>query len=205
MTLRSKLENIWYHYKYHILAGIFILGTLVVCLHSCATKPEFDIQVYYVTGSSPMYNEQLAWIESAVASHCGDVNGDGEVTVAVTGLRVGENSDATQRAQYLNAVQAGEILLFFGDEGGIDYLYQNGYLQPLTDFSDTLDGEGYAWNVTGSVLSTQTDGFDVFSEPLYVSLRTFDNTWSSIRPGVKKNYQTAKDTLCSMIEAQPEK
>ncbi len=204
MTLRSKAENIWYHYKYHILAGIFILGTLIVCLHSCATKPEFDIQVYYVTGSSSMYNEQLAWIESAVASHCGDVNGDGEVTVAVTGLRVGENSDATQRAQYLNAVQAGDVMLLFGDEGGIDYLYRNGYLQPLTDFSDALDGEGYAWQVTGSAVSLQTEGFDVFSAPLYVSLRTFDDTWSSVRPGVKDNYQIARDTLSSMIGASSE-
>ena len=202
MTLRAKIENIWYHYKYHILAGIFILGTLVACLHSCATKPEFDIQVYYVTGSSPMYNEQLAWIESAVASQCGDVNGDGEVTVAVTGVRVGENTDATERSQYLNAVQAGEVMLFFGDEGGIDYLYRNGYLQPLTDFSDTLDGEGFAWSVTGSVLSTQTPGFDVFSQPLYLALRTFDNTWSSVRPGVKQNYQTACDTLRSIVALQ---
>ncbi len=204
MTLRAKAENIWYHYKYHILAGIFLFGTLIVCLHSCVTKPEFDIHVYYVTGSSPMYNEQLAWIESAVASQCEDVNGDGKVTVAVTGLRVGENSDATERAQYLNAIQAGEVMLLFGDEGGINYLHKNGYLQSLTEFSDQLDGEGYAWKVTGSVFSSLTEGYDVFSEPLYVSLRIFDNSWSSIRPSAKENYKTACNTLRSMIHASAE-
>ncbi len=199
MSFRSKVENIWYHYKSYIIVGFFLLGTLIVSFHSCATKPEFDLQVFYVTGSSAMYNEQLAWIESAVASQCEDVNGDGEVTVAVTGLRVGENTDPSERAKYLNAVQAGEVMLLFGDQGGIDFLYRNGYLQTLTDFSDQLDGSGYAWKVTGSAFSSQTAGFEVFSENLYVSLRVFDDTWSSARPSVKRNYEAACKTLKSMI------
>ncbi len=199
MSLRSKVENVWYHYKTYIIAGLFLLGTVIVSLHSCVTKPEFDIQVYYVTGSSSMYNEQLAWIETAVAAHCGDVNGDGEVTVAVTGLRVGKNTDPAERAQYMNAVQAGEVMLLFGDEGGINYLYQNGYLQPLTEYSDQLDGDGYAWKVTGSAFATETEGFDLFSENLYVSLRIFDDTWSSVRFSVKDNYEAACNTLRSII------
>lgn len=204
MTLRAKMENIWYHYRYHILAGIFLFGVLVLCLHSCVTKPKYDVQVYYVTGSSPMYNEQLAWIESAVASQCNDVNGDGEVTVSVTGLPVGENSDPTERAKFLNPIQAGDVMLLFCDEGGVNYLYQNGYLQSLTEFSDQLDGEGYAWKATGSAFFSQTEGFEVFSDPLYVSLRIFDSTWSSIRPGVKENYEIACEVLRSMIAVSPQ-
>lgn len=199
MSFRAKVENIWYHYKGSIIIGIFLLGTLIVCLHSCVTKPTFDAQVYYVVGSSPLYNEQLSWLESSVASHCGDVNGDGKVTVAVTGLRVGENTDPSERAKYLNAIQAGEVLLIFGDQGGIDFLYRNGYLQKLEKFSDDLDGNGYAWKVTGTNLCTETEGFDVFSKDLYVSLRIYEDTWSSARPGVQTNYETACSILHSMI------
>ncbi len=199
MSFRSKVENIWYHYKSFIIVGIFLIGTLVVSLHSCATKPEFDIQVYYVTGSSPLYNEQVSWIENLVSAHCGDVNRDGEITVAVTGLRVGENTDPSERAKYMNAVQAGEVMLLFGDQGGIDYLYRNGYLTQLYDFTENTDGEGYAWKVTGTSLFTQTPGNDVFSDNLYVSLRVFDDTWSSARPSVKENYNAACETLRSMI------
>lgn len=203
MSFRSKVENIWYHYKTYIIAGIFLIGTLVVCFHSCATKPEFDVQVYYVTASSPMYNEQLSWIESSVASHCGDVNGDGEITVAVTGLRVGENTDPSERAKYMNAVQAGEVMLLFGDEGGINYLHRNGYIQPLHDFSDRLDGEGYAWKVTGTPVASETSGFEVFTADLYVSLRIFDDTWSSAFKSTKDNFRAACDVLNSMIGTQP--
>ncbi len=202
MTLRSKVENIWYHYKFHILVGLFLLVTLIVSLHSCVVKPKYDIQIFYVTGSSPMYNEQLAWLENAVASHCGDVNGDGEITVSVTGVRVGASSDATQRVQDLNAVQAGDVMLLFCDAAGVNYLHQHGYLQPLTDFTEHADGEGYAWKVTGSAFSGQNEGFDVFSQNLYLSLRIFENSWSSARPGAKETYETACNTLRSIINAQ---
>ena len=205
MSLRAKIDNIWYHYKSVILIGIFLVGTLIVCLHSCATKPEFDIQIYYVTGESSVYNEQLQWLETAVAAQCGDVNGDGEVTVAVTSLKVGKNTDPSVRAEYLNAVQAGEVLLLFGDPAGIEYLYQNNYLQPLHEFADELDGDGYAWKVSGTPFSQQTAGFELFEDTtLYVSLRVFDETWSSVLPSTKNNYETACNTLRSMItyEAQ---
>ncbi|MBQ1272036.1 MAG: hypothetical protein IIY12_00880 [Clostridia bacterium] len=204
MSFRSKVENIWYHYKSMIIVGIFLIGTLIVSLHSCATKPEFDVQVYYVSGSSPMYTEQFTWIEELVAAHCGDVNGDGKVTVAVTGLRVDNNTDPSERAKYMNAVQAGEVMLLFGDQGGIDYLYRNNYLQQLYDFTDDTDGEGYAWNVSKTPLFTQISGSDIFSEDLYVSLRVFDDTWSSARPNVKNNYAAACDTLRSMIASVSE-
>lgn len=200
MTLRAKVENIWYHYKWYIVAAVFLIGTLVVCLHSCVTKPEFDIQVYYVTGSSSMYNEQLAWIESAVASHCTDTNGDGEITVSVTGLKVGPYTDPSERAEYMNAVQAGEVMLLFGDEAGINYLYQNGYLQTLEDFTQETDGEGYAWPVSGSPFAQQTEGFEVFGDTnVYLSLRIFENTWSAKRFNGKKNYEIACNTLRSIL------
>ena len=199
MSLRSKVENIWYHYKSFIIAGIFLIGTVVVSLQSCVSKPEFDIQVYYVTASSSMYNEQLKWIEELVTSHCEDVNGDGEITVAVTGLRVDANTDPSERAKYMNAVQAGEVMLLFGDQGGIDYLYRNGYLQQLYDFTEDPDGEGYAWKVTGTPLFQEIAGSDVFSDHLYVSMRVFDDTWSSARDNVKVNYTTATNVLRSMI------
>lgn len=197
---QRKAQNIWYHYKFHILVGLFLLVTILICLYSCATKPQFDIQVYYVSGSSRIYNEQLDWLEAAVAKHCGDTNGDGEITVAVTGLKVGKNTDPSMRAQYMNAVHAGEVMLLFGDAEGISYLYQNGFLQPLTDFSDELDGDGYAWVVSDSAFSQQTEGFELFDgSNVYISLRIFEETWASALGSAKDNYKIACDTLRSMI------
>jgi len=205
MSFRAKLENIWYHYKSHILVSVFLICVLIVALQSCVTKSEYDIQVYYVAGSSSLYQEQLDWIQASVATCCGDVNGDGAVNVAVTGLRVGTFSDPAMRAQYMNAVQAGEVMLLFGDSGGIDYLVTNNYLQPLTDFTDKATKNGYAWSVSDSGFSTRVPGYEMFSDvELFVGLRVFDNTWSAATESCKENYQVARAALQGMVSALPE-
>lgn len=202
MSLRSKLDNIWYHYKVHIIIGLFAVFTVVFALQSCVTRQEYDIKVYYVSGSA-MYTEQLDWVRTAVAEYCGDANGDGEVNVAVTGIRVGSYSDASSRAEYMTAVQAGEVFLFFGDQEGIQYLYDNNYLQPLTDFSASLDANGYAWKVNGTDFSALTKGFEMFSDVnLYVALRASNNTWASATSSGKKNYDTACTTIANMMAAE---
>lgn len=197
---RRTVENIWYHYKVQIIVGVFLIATLIFCLHSCLTKETFDLQVYYVTGSSAMYNEQLQWLEQALSTHCSDYNGDGKITVAVTGLRVGEGSSPNERAEWMTAVNAGEVMLFIGDEGGIRYLYRNNYLQPLTEYSSNLWAADCAWEVTGSAFSEQTPGFAMFEYPVYAALRVFDNTWSSRRGSAQKAYSAASETLRSIIQ-----
>ena len=201
MSFRSKVENFWYHYKSVVLIGIFLIFTLLFCLHSCVTKTEYDIQVYYVVGSSSMYTEQLDWIQQTVAAHCGDVNGDGQVAVAITGLRVGQYSDTSQRAQYMTPVQAGEIMLFFGDLGGMEYLYEKGYLQDISSYVDNPESN-YLWKVNGTGVSTQLDGFELFSDvDLYVALRTTENTVSMSSEEGEQNFKIALDTLQSMTSA----
>lgn len=201
MSFRSKIENIWYHYKSAILISIFLIFTLLFCLHSCVTKTEYDIQVYYVVGSSSMYTEQLDWIEQAVELHCGDVNGDGKVHVSMTGLRVGEYSDTAQRAQFMTPVQAGEIMLFFGDLGGMEYLHEMGYLQSIKPYVENPDSD-YLWKVNGTGLATQIEGFELFSDvDLYVGLRTTENTISMSMEEGEKNFNVALKTFQSMTKA----
>ena len=205
MSLRSKLDNIWYHYKGYIIASIFLIGTVIFGLHSCITKSEYDIKVYYFAGSSSMYQEQLDWVQAAVGEYCGDTNEDGKVQVAVTGIRVGSYSSASLRAEYMTAVQAGEVFLFFGDQEGIQYLYDNNYLQPMTAFTDQTEGNGYAWKVNGSGFSHLTKGFELFSDvDLYIAMRISDDTWAMSTSSGQTNYQTACDTLDRILAAKAE-
>jgi hypothetical protein len=105
----------------------------------------------------------------------------------------------------MNTVQAGEVMLLFGDSGGMDYLISNNYLQPLTAFSDRTEKDGYAWKVNGSGFATRLSGFEMFSDvDLYVGLRVFDNTWSSATESCKENYEIACSVLRNMVSALPE-
>lgn len=199
-ALRSKLSNLWYHYKAHILFGIFVIGTLVFCLHSCVTKPEFDLEVYYFTGvDTPVYSEQLDWIERALAQCCPDVNQDGTVTVAVTNVKIG-TGDAASISSSLTPVQAGTVMLFLGDQEGIEYLYQNNFLQTLNEYTDTPVADGYAWQVSDSGFAASEKGFDLFDgTTVYAALRIFDGTWNSWKSSVQSTYTAAQETLRAMI------
>ena len=55
-------ENVWYHYKWVIIAVVFVLFTTIVCLVQCTTTPHKDIYVAF-GGSYTMTNEEKQSIE----------------------------------------------------------------------------------------------------------------------------------------------
>lgn len=49
---KEKLKNIWFFYKWYILAGILLLALGVTLVVRCATKKEADLYIYW---SGPVY------------------------------------------------------------------------------------------------------------------------------------------------------
>lgn len=45
------LDNIWYHYKWHIIIGAFAIFTLVVCLVQCSSRKSYDVTVSFAGGA----------------------------------------------------------------------------------------------------------------------------------------------------------
>jgi hypothetical protein len=58
---KEKLKNIWFYYKWYILAGIFmlVLGSLLIT--QCVTKEDHEVYVYYAGGSyfSPEMQDKM--------------------------------------------------------------------------------------------------------------------------------------------------
>ena len=88
----KRLENYWYHYKWHTIVAVFLLVVfLVVGLQMCK-KESYDTYVLYAgdkeisrnskDGEIPLYNTVL----SSLGKAAGDYNGDGEVVVSLTTL-----------------------------------------------------------------------------------------------------------------------
>ncbi len=88
----ARLENFWYHYKWHTIAAIFALIVIVVCTVQCATNTKYDIQVLYAgdhvfvrtspDGSYPEY----AQMTSTLADFTKDYDGNGETNVTLLDL-----------------------------------------------------------------------------------------------------------------------
>ncbi|MBP3606002.1 MAG: hypothetical protein J6J66_05345 [Clostridia bacterium] len=43
----KKLENFWYHYKWHSLIALFVVFALVICSVQLCTREEYDLHIVY--------------------------------------------------------------------------------------------------------------------------------------------------------------
>ena len=89
---RAKIENFWYHYKWHSIVAIFLIFTLLICALQTCRKDSYDVYVLYAGdrdisrlsegGAVPEYNRVISALERVAA----DNDGDGEVKVSFSDL-----------------------------------------------------------------------------------------------------------------------
>lgn len=131
---KKKLDNYWYHYKWHTIAGIAILLMAVMFLRDMVfrTQPDATIimisEEYYFTGELEELQQQLeqsAW----------DRNGDGKVSIQIDFINLpAENDDGTAASQDAYATQmklvtvvaAGLDPLYLLDESAYNWLMKMG-------------------------------------------------------------------------------
>ena len=75
MTFVQKLENFWYHYKWHTIIGVFALCTLAVCISQCSSRREPDAMIMFAGNFKVATETGLQPVENVMS---GDYNGDGE-------------------------------------------------------------------------------------------------------------------------------
>ena len=95
----ARLENFWYHYKWHTIAAIFALFVIIVCTVQCATNTKYDIQVLYAgdhvfsrTSSDGTWPE-YANMSSTLGDFADDYDGNGETNVTFLDLCVVNNEE----------------------------------------------------------------------------------------------------------------
>ena len=80
MTFVQKLENYWYHYKWHTILGAFALCVILVCTVQCASRREADAMVMYAGNFVVAQEYREKSFESIMSA---DYNGDGKKVVDV--------------------------------------------------------------------------------------------------------------------------
>lgn len=80
MTFLQKVENYWYHYKWHTLLGSFALILALVCIVQCAGNNESDAMIMYAGNFKVADEYRERPLESIMKE---DYNGDGEKQIDV--------------------------------------------------------------------------------------------------------------------------
>ena len=162
----ARLENFWYHYKWHTIAAIFALFVIIVCTVQCATNTKYDIQVLYagdhvfsrnaIDGTYPV-------MSSTLGDFADDYDGNGETNVTFLDLCVVNNEEyeSLENAPPLTRVQEDTVTLKQNMDSSqyyICFLSERLFRQ----YSEGEKNEGRFANIT----SYATDGqeYDYVSE-----------------------------------------
>lgn len=189
-SFKEKLDNYWYHYKWHTLIVLFFAVVFTVLIVQMVSKPKFDIKVLY---AGPAYigdNESAAVTAALSQLLSSDYDGDGEKKVELYDLlimneeqlkeamkkddfhlnvgKINENREALT----VNAM-AGEYLIYFIDISCYKELKDNSVFVPRADYGLEA-GEAYD---EYSVYLKSLDfakfytAFDVFPDTTLVCLK----------------------------------
>ena len=154
-NLKTKIENYWYHYKWHtiIIAGFAVI--IAVLTAQLIQRDSFDAEIIY-SGPSNVTPNQVSDIQSAFASVLpGDRDGDGKKNVQLYNfylptadeikeleekaaeddlLYVPNNSQiAETRTQFTNQIYVGQALICLLDPEWYDLVLENKGFVPLDE------------------------------------------------------------------------
>ena len=154
MTFIQKLENFWYHYKWHALFGAFALILAIVCFVQCMGRTEPDAMVMYVGEIKnmliPAEDNRDQSLEDDVMAE--DYNGDGEKRVEVFQLiiplvqiggeyayddAVAQTNNSERQRMYTEVATGASVVYILHP-----YIYEEvknmEVLRPLTDVLDDV-------------------------------------------------------------------
>ncbi len=91
-TTKEKLENFWYHYKWHTIIAVAVLIALCILILQMCQKPKYDAYIMYAgdykisnlseDGDIPPYKRVLASLKLVVE----DENSDGTIDINLQNL-----------------------------------------------------------------------------------------------------------------------
>lgn len=107
--VKKWFENVWYHYKFHIICVIFFAIFLVIVTGQMMSKEEIDINILYA-GPNYVTSEIPSMKNAFIQTMSYDYNGDGEKVVHVTDITLLTDAQLSQRAK--DAAAIGEKFLY---------------------------------------------------------------------------------------------
>ena len=166
---KAKIQNFWYHYKFHTLVFLVVFVTLFVSVAQCAAKTDYDYKIIVATRSMTLSTPQLEAITTELKQYGEDLNGNGSVDILLVDCTM-DNSQSDyqtalgkqQRLQTLLMADA-ETMLFLVDESCLKWINN---LNKQTQFLDDLglpnnEGKGF---LVGNTHIIQTPKAEVNSE-----------------------------------------
>ena len=219
----KKLENFWYHYKWHTIAALFVITVAVIIIVQLASRTKYDVYIMYAgdhyfdtsekDGASP-YRETVSGLKRVSR----DFDGNGDISISFSNLYVpigkenqGLNDAAlkSQDSETLNdRLTGGEYYVIFISPELYD-IYVEDYTEmlfmPLAEYGK--EGVEYEYyGDSGNAIYLRSTGFyDVpgisnLPEDTLVVLRTkgaLDSVFSKRQ--TEKNFSRSEEVIRNIL------
>ena len=93
---KAKIQNFWYHYKFHTLVFLVVFVTLFISVAQCAAKTDYDYKIIVATRSMTLSTPQLEAITTELKQYGEDLNGNGSVDILLVDCTMDSNESDYQ-------------------------------------------------------------------------------------------------------------
>ncbi len=201
-TFKQKLENYWYHYKWHTIVVVFFLITFAVCFTQCALKEKPDDKALLYVNQNLLDNAAND-LSNELARYIDDYNDNGEILYRVNNVSYNKDSMGTVNYSVANserlmaAVATAEYVMYIVDENGYNY-----FMTEQTKLFETYDfmpdKGGTAWNWNGSSLQVKMKNSGL-PDNLYFCIRKVSGTTTENDKTVNRLRVQAEDLIKALI------
>ena len=208
-TLKEKLANYWYHYKWATIAGVFAVALAAFFIYDMATKEKYDFEVLFAT--TAYYNsEAVSETFEAADRYATDLDGDGTPNVSVLYVNMdAELADSgdpnyymAQFVKFSAALSGGEDAVLVLDQANYDLLMgQDETLEfaDLSQYSDNPAIEGDKYYIRDDPILGELDG----GNDLFLVLRLPEDMKDQSKEKNQELYQAQVDYLCGLMNQTP--
>jgi len=208
-TPKGKVENFWYHYKWHTIGSILAAAFVIFFIVNIATKVKYDYRVMLIT-SKPVMEQTSAIIETGLNKYAINLNGDKRENTSVMSVEMNAESENANPqmvqanvTKYMAELTTGEIIIFIVDKINYDKNIENEVFADKNGETATPDTpiENVAYPIKdtsiGRALAEQN-----LENDYYICFRVYSDKDPSKESAKDKNNKEAHELIERFIAAQ---
>ena len=190
-TFKEKLQNYWYHFKWHTILSVFLIVVIAVSVTQCVNREKQDM-IVVMFAYSMVTDSQMSQVEEYIEQYATDIDNDGKVNVRVVNCTFNQRSNNKQYTlSILQKVQAmiatePKAILYIVDEKAEKYINtitENGVFESETKL---LNEEFYS-------KCGGTEEYETLPEDLRIAYRKISGTTMGKNELAKKVHSAAKE------------
>ncbi len=191
----GKVGHYWYYYKWMIIAGICVLGLVVLFFAQVVFRTKADYTIILGMNTYVM-DEQVMPLKDHLEQYAEDINGDGKVKIDMYNM-TGDLDDVQNRSlqtnRFFSEMQLGKVMIVITDEDFYNFIKGDDIFQPN---EEGADAHGYNW--AGTEIQQQCI---YFPENLYFNIRKIEGTSLEQNDKSAQRHAAAEALIDKMIHA----